>query len=135
MMSRTICTFGENRLDSPIVQVLLSVKGHIYMIVSRNVQVCTCGKCGREFIPLRCPQCKSPGWNKDASERKPGRPRKEKVVPMAAKVDRQSLADKLPNTSVGFPVKEGYCPHRKQKGEVCYKCDHKFGMPQINSGG
>ena len=41
------------------------------MIVSRNVQVCTCGKCGREFIPLRCPECKSPNWNKDAETAAP----------------------------------------------------------------
>lgn len=25
----------------------------------------------------------------------------------------------------------GYCPHRKQRGEVCYKCDPKMGYPSV----
>jgi hypothetical protein len=43
------------------------------------------------------------------------------------------LASSLPNTSVGAPepVKAGQCPHHKLKGELCYKCDPKFGNPVI----
>jgi hypothetical protein len=103
------------------------------MIQNVNIIQCTCERCGKEFIPRTCPSCKSPNWNKQGIT-KPGRPRKEKVVPMAAKVDRQSLADALPNTTMGMPQKEGKCPHHKMKGEVCYKCDHKFGMPLIKTG-
>lgn len=42
------------------------------------------------------------------------------------------LASSLPNTSVGAPeLKPGQCPHHKLRGELCYKCDPKFGNPAV----
>ena len=115
--------------------------GHI------NVAVCLCELCGHrwlsssEELPARCAKCKSSQWDGQET-REPGRPKKivmqtvetsigprEIISEKPARIDRQSLADALPNTTLG--VKEGMCPHHKMKGEVCYKCDHKFGMPAL----
>jgi len=30
-----------------------------------------------------------------------------------------------------LPSKPGKCPHGKMKGELCYKCDSRFGLPAI----
>ena len=36
--------------------------------------------------------------------------------------------------SVKYEHREsGDCPHRKRKGELCYKCDPKFGYPAIGA--
>jgi hypothetical protein len=29
------------------------------------------------------------------------------------------------------PTPTEICPHHKQRGELCYKCDPKFGRPQV----
>ena len=76
------------------------------MIEARMVQVCTCGKCGREFIPLRCPECKSPNWNKAESVARPGRPRKVKEV-------AAELEDTGPEIS-SDDVPEEYLPNEGQ---------------------
>lgn len=42
-------------------------------------------------------------------------------------IQQQVLAER------GVP-EPGYwdkCPHHKMRGELCYKCDPKFGMPQV----
>lgn len=31
----------------------------------------------------------------------------------------------------GSAVATGSCPHHKRRGELCYKCDPKFGLPAI----
>ncbi len=28
-------------------------------------------------------------------------------------------------------ARTGKCPHHKMRGELCYKCDAKFGMPKV----
>ena len=46
------------------------------MIQERMVSFCTCERCGRDFVPLRCPECKNTTWNN--AEVKRGRPKRVK---------------------------------------------------------
>jgi len=55
------------------------------MIQERMVSFCTCERCGRDFVPLRCPECKNTTWNN--AEVKRGRPKR---------VKEQLPADPLP---------------------------------------
>ena len=99
------------------------------MIEARTVHVCTCEKCGREWIPLRCPECKAPGWNRkrknndvpvapaEPIEMKPdtrvAELEEEELVP-AAPVARQSPAKREPKVrpKVERTVsKTGRCAH------------------------
>ena len=106
-------------------------------IDEKQVIMCTCSVCGESWLPKRCSACKSPLWN--GGEDKRGRkkaplikePKQEKLP---AKINRQSLANSVPNTTIGMPGSDGKCPHKKMKGELCYKCDAKFGMPKIKTG-
>lgn len=34
-------------------------------------------------------------------------------------------------SAAGAPVSSQKCEHHKQRGELCYKCDAKFGLPKI----
>lgn len=117
--------------------------------------ICICDECAHSWlasgeIPARCAKCKSSQWD-GQEKRERGRPRKNNdalapknveapeefqvnLQPAKKRVDGQSLAKRLPNTMMGMSAKEGYCPHRKQKGEVCYKCDPKLGFPAIKTG-
>lgn len=109
------------------------------MIREVKVIQCTCERCGKEFYPRTCPACKSPNWNKAATMQ--GRPKKvaaqparefvpseiietEETVAEAAPIARQTIREEHP----------GICPHHKQRGELCYKCDKKFGLPKIKTG-
>jgi hypothetical protein len=51
----------------------------------------------------------------------------ERVV--AGEENTSVEAKRGPSVGVVFP--RGKCPHHKERGEVCYKCDHQFGMPSI----
>jgi hypothetical protein len=84
------------------------------MIESRNVQVCVCGKCGREFVPLRCPSCKSPNWNKDAPSNVEAKQEKVSQVESVAPIEKQSPAEAKPKKQAKEKPtgKSGYCPHK-----------------------
>ena len=56
--------------------------------------------------------------------------RKATVQAMAAHAPTRPVkAGKRETTQPAGEV--GKCPHRKMTGEVCYKCDPKFGYPEI----
>lgn len=100
-----------------------------------DVYRCICERCKHEWrseeLSARCPKCKSPAWNKDDAA--PGRPKKvkEEIPP-----EPELTADDVPieSQSTGKPLRDekpGKCPHHKMRGELCYKCDKKFGLPVI----
>ena len=53
------------------------------------------------------------------------RPRRVRVA------ERGIGAPERPETLVSVASGHGKCEHRKAKGELCYKCDPKFGLPAI----
>ena len=45
---------------------------------------------------------------------------------------REAIEEPVRKVTAEQPVvgkSVGKCPHRKQKGELCYKCDPKWGFP------
>ena len=50
--------------------------------------------------------------------------RQDKPVHLAG---RSTVAPERPVERAGL----GTCPHKKQRGELCYKCDPKFGLPSV----
>lgn len=53
--------------------------------------------------------------------------RKSEAVPTA----RRSVGAAGGRAESAPRVEVGYCTHRKQRGELCYKCDYKFGKPEV----
>lgn len=102
-----------------------------------DVYSCTCERCGHvwrsEELSARCPKCKSPAWEKNG-EQAPGRPRKEKFAPVKLVEDGDELVAPIVRQSTASEQVEGKCPHKKMRGELCYKCDKKFGMPKLKTG-
>lgn len=52
----------------------------------------------------------------EASKDTPRKPPKERDMAAHAEAESPSIS---------------CCPHKKSKGELCYKCDPKFGLPSI----
>lgn len=87
------------------------------MIENRSVSVCTCERCGKEFVPLRCPECRNTSWNKDAPRR--GRPRKEIAPPayldeQESPIESQSPAEVQVISTRHMPPEHTPAPARKQ---------------------
>ncbi len=59
-----------------------------------------------------------------------GKRRVDAVTEVVAGEEKASVEAKR-GSSVGAVLPRGKCPHHKEKGELCYKCDHQFGWPKI----
>lgn len=110
-------------------------------IEKREVIMCTCSVCGQSWLPKRCGSCKSPLWNGEQDKRVKRTKRAPKVreetppEPEIVEAPEEYVADPAPIARQTIREEHpGKCPHKKMRGELCYKCDKRFGLPTIKTG-